>query len=154
MGIVHYFKINSPRCSCDLLILSGPVPKMVTSSYTPTLEPEIAIVDTSPAEQWLFESKEPMQYLQSLVSLPPTQYDPSFKALDIWPREYFTTASGEVLNRLYELYVFILITARSDISNASFGTSSGIGTIQVDTRTSFFNSLVFFLFILSPQSAL
>jgi hypothetical protein len=85
---------------CDLLVVSGPVPKLVTSSFIPSLEPEIAILDTSPMEQWLFEGMEAMQSLQTLVSLDTIGPNPYFKALDFWTREYFATASGEVLNRL------------------------------------------------------
>ena len=84
---------------CDLLILSGPVPKYLTSSYSNSSIPEIAIIDATPTEKWFFHDKKAMQYLQSLISIPFNESN-GFQSLDIWPKKYLNLAEGNVLSRL------------------------------------------------------
>ena len=96
---------------CDILVLSGNIADFVrpnpSTGVAPILQPP------TPAEVDLFGTKQPMQFLLSLVEFehPP----PAFKTLEYWPSHY--DVPGGVI-------------VRRDIGHAEHGTEHSIGGLQ------------------------
>jgi hypothetical protein len=72
--------------SCDLLVLSGPIPEFVRGSADGT-RPAILTPPTG-EEQGLFGGMQAMQFLVSLLEFETPPSPLSFKALEYWPAGY------------------------------------------------------------------
>ena len=110
--------------SCDLVVLTGPIPKFITSDQSD------AVVDPTSFEKELLDEKRAMQFMQSVVDMdmqvnidseredhneqttPVSQY----KALDYWAAE-FSSRGGVIVRR--------------DVGYAETGLQHTIGGLQV-----------------------
>lgn len=112
---------------CDLVVLTGPIPRLVMGDETANSD-VAPVVDATSFEKELFHDKNAMQFMQSLVdihmqvnvdsrsntinsSIPISPY----KALDYWAAE-FSSRGGVIVHR--------------DVGYAETGTQHTIGGIQ------------------------